>query len=144
MGRRGAARSHGGSRFLGLHFEFLWPFRAEGLAPFFLSRMLGRGFRPTSRAAEPRCARREPRRPRSPGYGPGDLGPADKDRPIDPTSGKNYVRLNKARTGFEPNGQADGRQPFMPANVSRTPVFETYPFGCADCEADAAAFRRAR
>ena len=32
----------------------------------------------------------------------------------------------------------------MPATVSRTPAFESYPFCFADDEADAAAFRRAR
>ena len=49
----------------------------------------GRGFRPTSRAAEPRCARRGTRVRGSPGYEPGDRGPADKDRRIDPMCGKN-------------------------------------------------------
>jgi hypothetical protein len=40
--------------------------------------------------------------------------------------------------------QADGRQPFMPQEYLTMPVFEPYPFGFADREADAAAFRRAR
>ncbi len=66
-------------------------------------------------AAEPRCAKRgipastDPR-----GYEPGDRGPADKDRPIDPMCGKNSPASIRARSRFEPNGQADGRQPFMP------------------------------
>jgi hypothetical protein len=61
----------------------------------------------------------ESRRPRIPGFmSPGTEDPR-KDRPIDPMCGKNYVRLKRARSRFEPNGQADGRQPFMPASVSR-------------------------
>ncbi len=50
-----------------------------------------------------------------------------------------FARLNKSRTGFEPR-QADGRQPFMPQEYLTIPVFELYLFGCADFEADAAAF----
>jgi hypothetical protein len=82
-------------------------------------------------------ARRIPR-VMSPGRG---RGPAEKDRPIDPTSGKKFAR-KRARSGFEP-WQADGRQPFVPEDYLTTPAFESYPFGFADCEADAAAFRRA-
>ncbi len=47
----------------------------------------------------------------------------------------------QARTGFGPNGQADERQPFMPQEYLTIPASEPYPFGCAYCEADAAAFK---
>ena len=43
-----------------------------------------------------------------------------------------------------PMDKRTGASPSCLKSVSRTPVFEPYPFGCADCEADAAAFRRAR
>ena len=54
---------------------------------------------------------------------------AEKDRAIDPLSGKKFAR-KRARTGFEPNGQADGRQPFMP-RVSYNPCLLMLPFGFA-------------
>ena len=66
----------------------------------------------------------------------------EKDRPIDPTSGKKFAR-KRARTGFEPLGVADGRQPSLPQEYPRMPAFKPIP--CVrPCEADAAAFRRAR
>jgi hypothetical protein len=50
----------------------------------------------------------------------------DKDRPIDPMSGTEFAR-KRARTGFEPIGKADGRQPFMP-RVSPEPLPLMLPF----------------
>jgi hypothetical protein len=47
-------------------------------------------------------------------------GLADKDRPVDPMSGKNTPAWKRARSGVEP-WQADGRQPFMPLRVSHDP-----------------------
>jgi hypothetical protein len=41
-------------------------------------------------------------------------------------SGKKFAR-KRARTGFEPNRQTDGRQPFMP-RVSHNPCLLMLPF----------------
>jgi hypothetical protein len=68
---------------------------------------------------------------------PGAEERREKDRPIDPTSGKKFAR-KRARSGVEPR-QADGRQPFMPQEYLTTPVFELIP-SVLPCEADAAAF----
>jgi hypothetical protein len=57
-------------------------------------------------AREPHCAKKGTLQ------GPKARGPG-KDRPIDPMSGMEFARLN-ARSGVEPLGMADGRQPFMP------------------------------
>ena len=75
-------------RFLGLHFEFVLAFSSEVKGwRLFLSRTLGRRFRPTLAAAEPHRAKREPGVRGSQVRAPEDL--AEKDRPIDPMSGKN-------------------------------------------------------
>ena len=97
---------------------------------------------PDLAAAEP--DEREKGTPAStdPGTCARDRDLAEKDRPIDPMSGKKFVR-KRARTGFEPNGQADGRQPFMPATVSQSLPSSLFP-SFRPREADAAAFRRAR
>jgi hypothetical protein len=55
-----------------------------------------------------------------------------------------FARFIKSPIRFSSLGQADGRQPFMPQEYLTMPVLESYPFGFADCEAEAAAFRRAR
>jgi hypothetical protein len=49
----------------------------------------------------------------------GRLDLAEKDRPIDPTSGKN-TPASASPIRLEP-GQADGRQPFMPLRISHDP-----------------------
>ena len=61
---------------------------------------------------------------REKGTGPWAMSPEteEKDRPIDPMSGIEFVR-ERARSGVEPNGQADGRQPFMPQECLTTPAF---------------------
>ena len=64
-------------------------------------------------------------------------GPTEKDRPIDPTSGKNSPASpspirRRAR-------QADGRQPFMPQEYLTTPAFEDLSLSFRSCEANAAA-----
>jgi hypothetical protein len=111
--------------------------RGEGLAPFPCG---GRWapFRPTPAAAEPRCAKKgipasTEQRPREP----------EEDRPIDPMSGKN-ASAKRARSGFEPLALADGRQPSMPQRVSHNPCLRALSLRFRLCEADAAAFRRAR
>ena len=74
------------------------------------SRAHGRGLRPTCR---PRAAKapKGNRGPWSvPGSKPGDRGPAEKDRPIDPTSGKKFA-CKRARTGFR--AQTSGRAPAL-------------------------------
>jgi hypothetical protein len=53
------------------------------------------------------------------------------------------MRPLKSPKRFRAFGEAGGRQPFMPYECLANP-FDAYPFGFADCEADAAAFRRAR
>jgi hypothetical protein len=50
-----------------------------------------------------------------------------------------YARLKRPRTGFEPNGQADGRQPFMPQEYLTTPAFEDLSLPFRSCETNAAA-----
>jgi hypothetical protein len=47
--------------------------------------------------------------------------------------------LHQARTGFGPNGQTDGRQPFMPQEYLTTPAFEDLSLLFRSCEAGAAA-----
>jgi hypothetical protein len=78
----------------------------------------------------------------SPGHETGDQDPGEETGDRSDVRQK-CVRLKRARTGFE-LGLAGGRQPFMPHEYLTMPVFESYPFVFADCEADAAAFRRAR
>jgi hypothetical protein len=65
----------------------------------------------------------------SPGHKPESEGLAEKDRPIDPTSGKNSPAWNVARTGFEPDGKS-GRAPALHASKSISPSLplKTYPF----------------
>jgi hypothetical protein len=69
---------------------------------------------------------------------PGSGNLLEKDRPIDPMSGKKFAR-KRARTGFEPLGIADGRQPFMP-RVSHEPMPFDASLPFCPCDANAAAF----
>jgi hypothetical protein len=55
-------------------------------------------------------------------------------------SGRNSPASLRARSGVRP--LASGRAPAL--HALRVSHEQTYPFGFADCEADAAAFRRAR
>ena len=128
-------------RFLGLHFEFLLAFSSEvkGWRRFHDRGRLGAVLSDLA-AAEPDEREKGTRRPRIPGACPG--------RDLRKKTGRSIrcparIRpLKRARTGFEPNGQADGRQPFMPASVSQPLPFDaSLPF--RPCEANAAAFRRA-
>jgi hypothetical protein len=120
-GRMGAPGSHGFvCRFVGLHFEFLWPSsELKGWRLFMFADAWAS--LSDSAAAEPMSAKREPR-------GPWTMSPrtGDKDRPIDPMSGRKFA-IKRARTGFGPNRQADGRQPFMP-RVSHDPCPLMLPF----------------
>ena len=64
---------------------------------------------------------------REPGvHGAKARGPAEKDRPIDPTSGKNSPASKEPEPVSEPI-QADGRQPFMPQEYLTTPAFNLIP-----------------
>ena len=54
---------------------------------------------------------------------PGPAEDGGKDRPIDPTSGKN-TSASPSPIRFRANGQADGRQPFMPLRVSHDPCLQ--------------------
>jgi hypothetical protein len=100
---------------------------------------VGRGFHPTCRQRSLASAKREPGvHGISPSHEPGTEDLAEKDKPIDPTSGKNSpaspspIRRRAIR-------QADGRQPFMPLRVSHDPCLQrSLPF--RSCEANAAAF----
>jgi hypothetical protein len=76
-------------------------------------------------------------------HGPKARGPQGKDRPIDPTSGKNATPLKIARTGFElvPSGRAPALHAL---EYLKTPAFEDLSLPFRSCEADAAAFHRAR
>jgi hypothetical protein len=58
------------------------------------------------------------------------VDPAEKDRPIDPMSGKN-TSAEKSPIRGQAFESADGRQPFMPLECLTTPAFDTYPFGFA-------------
>jgi hypothetical protein len=62
-----------------------------------------------------------------PGREPRDRG-AGKDRAIDPMSGKN-TSAKKEPDPARAFWVADGRQPFMPASVSRPLPSIIYPFG---------------
>ena len=79
---------------------------------FFLSRTLGRSSSDLP-AAEPH-EREEGKRASM------DQKPRTraKDRPIDPTSGRNSP-ASPGPNRFRTNGQADGRQPFMPKSISQ-------------------------
>jgi hypothetical protein len=117
----GAAGSHGFvCRFVGLHFEFPWPSsEVKGWRLFMMPDAWAS--LSDSVAPEPMSAKREPR-------GPWTMSPrtGDKDRPIDPMSGRKFAR-KRARTGFEPHRQADRRQPVMP-RVSHDPCPLMLPF----------------
>ncbi len=69
---------------------------------------------------------------------PGTGTSREKDRPIDPMSGKNSP-ASPSPNRFLANGQADGRQPFMPQEYLTTPAFEDLSLPFRPCEADAAA-----
>ena len=127
---------------LSFFFVFIWgpPVSRSKCSPVLKSRTRGRPFRPT----------RRPRRLISTKKGilafPNprvmNRGTRGKNRPIDPMA---RIRLlhKKPEPVFEP-WQADGRQPFMPQEYLTTPAFEDLSLSFRSCEADAAAFRRAR
>ena len=67
-------------------------------------------------------------------------GPTGTDRPIDPTSGRNSP-ASPGPNRFRTNGQADGRQPFMPKSISQSLPSILIPSVSPIAKADAAAFR---
>jgi hypothetical protein len=73
-----------------------------------------------------------------------DKEPEDQGkRQADRSDVRQEFARKRARTGFEPFGIADGRQPFMPrVSLEPLPFDASLPF--CPSEADAAAFRRAR
>ena len=77
-------------------------------------------------AAEPMSAKREPQGPRIPGSMPGDQDLRTKTGRSIRCPARNSP-AKRARTGFEPLGIADGRQPFMP-RVSHNPCLLMLPF----------------
>ncbi len=90
---------------------------SEGLAPFLRSRTLGR--RLSDWAAEkPHCAKRGTLA--SSDHHPEDRGKRQADRS---DARQECVRFNEPEP-VSSLGIADGRQPFMPASISRTPAFE--------------------
>ena len=97
---------------------------------------LGRHFRPTWRPREPHCAKKGTLHgPKARGLGKRQADRSDVRQEIRP--------LKRARTGFR--AYTSGRAPALHClRVSHDPCLQAYPFGFADCEADAAAFRRAR
>ena len=83
----------------------------------------------------------ESRRPRIPGSrarGPRTRGKRQADRS---DVRQEFARLNKSPIAFRAQWTSGRAQPFMPQEYLTIPVFELYPFGCADFEADAAAFK---
>jgi hypothetical protein len=118
--------------------------RGEGLVPSLRSRTVGRRLS-DSAAAEP--DEREKRKPGS--MAPRAMGPGTGSGTSRKKAGQSIRRparirpLHQARSGVEP-WQADGRQPFMPQECLTTPAFEDLSLPFRSCEADAAAFRRAR
>jgi hypothetical protein len=82
------------------------------------------------------------RRPRIAGHAPGAEDLAEKDRPIDPMSGKKFARLETARTGFEPMDKRTGASPSCREYLT-IPAFDSHPFRFAHAMLNAAAFRRA-
>jgi hypothetical protein len=110
--------------FLGLHFEFLLAFSREVSSwRLFLIADARAAFRRTRAGAGPRCANKgvlsedDPRvrAGQSPGTSTGN-----KDRPIDPVSGKKASASQRARSGFR--ALASGRAPALHAlRVSHNP-----------------------
>jgi hypothetical protein len=109
-------------RVLALHFPSSGPLKqVKGSRHFLRSRTLARGVPSNPAAAAPDKRKGKPWRPPRQ-----SSRSTDKDRPIDSTSGNKFAR-KRARTGFEPSGQVDGRQAFMP-RVSRNPCRLMLPF----------------
>ena len=80
------------------------------------------------------------RRPRSPSQPRGPRGKRQADRS---DVRQEFARLKQARTGFEP--WTSGRAPALHASrVSHDPCLQDLSLPFRSCEADAAAFRRAR
>ena len=91
-----------------------------------------RAYLSNSAAAEPMSAKREPHGPRIPSHDPRVISPGTGTGTSRKKTGRSIrcparIRPQKARTGFGPNGQADGRQPFMP-RVSHNPCLLMLPF----------------
>ena len=135
-----------------LHFGVLRSLEAsEGLAPFLRSRTRWAPFPPDLPAAEPRCAKKgNPVRGSIPGSKARGPRTGNKDRPIDPMSGKNTSASQKARTGFR--ALASGRAPALHASrsISQSLPSRLIPFvslmrgGCGRfCRARSGAFHPA-
>jgi hypothetical protein len=120
---------------------------SEGLAPFRNARRLDAtgadlaAASPISQKGIP-ALYGSPGDPRVMSPGTGTEERREKDRPIDPMSGKKFAR-KRARSGVEPLDKRTGASPSLPKECLTTPVFELVP-SVLPCEADAAAFCRAR
>jgi hypothetical protein len=99
--------------------------RGEGLTPFPIAGARA-PFRPTPAAAEPRCAKKGTAL-----HSAKAPEPAEKDRPIDPMSGIEFVR-ERARSGVEPLDKRTGASPSCLKSISRIPAFGIYPFDFAN------------